>query len=85
MKLLKFTALWCRWCRAYAPAIEKFVNENNIEIISIDVDERPDLAEEWHVTTIPTVVLIDKHDIEVTRLDDVIDEDTLKTLLPYLK
>lgn len=57
--LLDFFATWCGPCRMVGPFIEEIAEENPQYIIAkIDVDENPDLAAEFDVSSIPTLVVM---------------------------
>ena len=57
--LLDFYADWCGPCRMVAPFVEEIANENqNIIVGKINVDEQPELAEEFQVFSIPTLVVM---------------------------
>lgn len=64
-----FWAEWCGSCRTLAPSIEKLKTEmkDNLTVIKINVDERPDLAEKYGIQSIPTMILFNKGTI-VTKL-----------------
>lgn len=56
--LVDFYATWCGPCKMLSPVIEELAKENpTISIIKIDVDEHEDLAREYAVMSIPTVLL----------------------------
>ena len=57
--LVDFWATWCGPCRMLAPVIEELADEYDGKMIvgKIDVDECPDLAAEFGVSSIPMVVL----------------------------
>lgn len=60
--VILFTSPDCRPCRTIQrPALERLaqVLEQGLQIIEIDVYERPDLAESWGVLSLPTTFLID--------------------------
>ena len=50
-----FNATWCGPCRALKPVIEKICKDNGFVLISVDVDNNPDLAEKYSVQSIPLV------------------------------
>lgn len=54
----RFTAPWCAPCRMLAPAfkqIEFDMPEVNFE--TVDVELNPELAQEYNVKTVPTVMI----------------------------
>jgi thioredoxin 1 len=57
--LLDFWATWCPPCKQLAPILEELDKKlaNKINIIKIDVDKEHELAEEYKVNNIPTLVV----------------------------
>ncbi len=59
--LLDFWATWCGPCKMIAPYVEEVAEENpHILVGKIDVDEERDLAIQFGITSIPTLVVMDK-------------------------
>ena len=60
-QVIDFNATWCGPCRMFAPTFEKMGKkyEGKITFLSVDVDENPDMAAQYEVQSIPTVVYID--------------------------
>ncbi len=57
--LLDFYADWCGPCRMVAPFVEEIANENpQILVCKINVDNEPELAQQFSVSTIPTLTVI---------------------------
>ena len=59
-QVIDFNATWCGPCRMFAPTFEKMEKkyEGKITFLSVDVDENPDMAAQYEVQSIPTVVYI---------------------------
>lgn len=56
--LVDFFAEWCGPCRMLAPILEDFASEESeIEVYKVNVDDEPDLAREFQVSSIPTMIL----------------------------
>ena len=57
--LLDFYADWCGPCRMVAPTVHEIAEENDyIKVGKINVDENPDLATEYGVMSIPTLIVV---------------------------
>lgn len=62
--LLDFYADWCGPCRMVAPIIEEIGNErDDIVVGKINVDEQGELAQEFGVMSIPTLVVLKNGEI----------------------
>ncbi len=57
--LLDFYADWCGPCRMVSPIVDEIAKENaDIVVGKINVDENPELAVEFGVTSIPLLVVM---------------------------
>ena len=54
----KFGATWCTPCRVMEPTIENAAKqfEGKAKIMSIDVEEEPDLATKYKIRNVPTIL-----------------------------
>jgi thioredoxin 1 len=64
-RLLRFTASWCQPCKGLAMNLE--AAELGLPIEVIDIDEQSDLAIEYGIRGVPTLVLLDEN-IEEKRM-----------------
>ena len=55
--LVDFFATWCGPCQMLAPVIEELDKKRNIKVLKVDVDELGDLAREFRVMSIPTLIV----------------------------
>lgn len=57
--LVDFWAAWCGPCQMLLPTIEELADEvKDAKICKVNVDEQPELAAQFNVMTIPTLVVI---------------------------
>ena len=64
----KFGAVWCGPCRALAPVLEGLKNDfaGKATFVEYDVDNSPNEAQQYNVTSIP-LVIIEKDGVVVER------------------
>ena len=58
--LLDFWADWCMPCKMVAPVLEELSSEydGKLKIGKVDVDKEQDLASQYNVVSIPTLLLV---------------------------
>lgn len=57
--LLDFYADWCGPCRMVSPIVDEIAEENPQYLVGkVNVDREPDLAQQFGVLTIPTLVVM---------------------------
>ncbi|WP_427024413.1 thioredoxin [Aureimonas ureilytica] len=56
--VVDFWAEWCGPCKMIAPALEEISEEMGaVDIVKVNIDENPDLAAQFGVRSIPTLML----------------------------
>lgn len=58
--LLDFWASWCGPCKMVSPIVDQVADEtkNTAKIGKINIDEEPELAEEFKIMSIPTLISV---------------------------
>ncbi len=79
--LVDFRASWCGPCRMLDPVIEELSREaSGYKVGSVDVDESPDLAAQYGIMSVPTVMVFQNGNIAASA----IGVQTKETLLQML-
>lgn len=84
--LVDFFATWCQPCKTMHPILEqvKSVLESRIRIIKVDVDKHGATASQYHIQSVPTLILFRNGEV-LWRTSGVIDKaELLATLDPFL-
>jgi len=57
--LVDFWAVWCGPCKMVAPAVAKLAENHagKIKVGKVNVDEQPELAEKYNISSIPSLTL----------------------------
>lgn len=58
MKFLYFSAPWCGPCKMLGPVMNRVAEKHEVE--KIIVDDQPDVAREYQIRSIPTVLIVDE-------------------------
>lgn len=64
--LVDFWAQWCVYCRRIAPAFDKIAKQQEDKLVfaKINIDDVPDIAEEYGIDTIPTLLIFKNGKVE---------------------
>ncbi len=57
--LVDFWAPWCAPCRMLSPTVDAIAREmaGKVKVCKVNIDEQPELAEQFHVMSIPTLLV----------------------------
>ena len=68
--LVDFFARWCGPCKAFAPTLEAVAQayEGRVDVVKVDVDAEPELARQFRVMSIPTLVLMENGQVKEKRV-----------------
>jgi thioredoxin 1 len=82
---IKFWATWCGPCRVITPVLKKLDTEfEDVDFLSIDIDQVPTLAQKFKVRSLPTVLFIEDGK-EVERLSGLHQIGPMRSALQSLR
>ena len=75
--VVDFFATWCGPCKMLTPVIENVEKVlSNVKFIKVDIDQFNDLASEYRIQSVPTLIFIKNKEI-VAKSVGYLDEDAL--------
>lgn len=80
--LIDFYADWCGPCKMLAPILKEVKDElkDNIKIIKIDVDKNQQLASQYQVRGVPTMILF-KNQQQLWRQSGVLQKNDIINII----
>ena len=79
--LVDFFATWCGPCMMVSPIVDEIAGEcADIKVCKVNVDEEPELAKEFNVFSIPTLMVAQGGEITAAHTGALPKEDILKLL-----
>jgi len=78
-ELIKFSASWCQPCKSLA-ANFKHVDMGDVTLSEIDIDENLELAKQYGVRGVPTMVLVEDGK-EIGRKSGVLMADQIEEFI----
>ena len=79
--LIDLYATWCGPCRMLSPIVDKVSEDcNDVLVLKTDIDENPDIANEFGVEAIPTLLIFENGKLKNKNVG-FIPEAKIKELL----
>ncbi len=77
--LVDFFATWCPHCTRQSAVIEKvdIKHQDEFTILKVDVDKFPDLAQNFNVEAMPTLIKLDNGNIVNTHVGELDESDLI--------
>ena len=78
--LADFNADWCGPCKMLKPIVDEISEREDVKVVSINIDDEDELAEDYEVYSIPCVVVF-KNGKEVARSVGFKSKEEIEALL----
>lgn len=76
--LVDFWASWCGPCRMLSPIVDEIAGEReDIKVCKVNVDENEELAAQFGVMSIPTLVVIENGEVKKTSVGYISKDEVL--------
>lgn len=81
--LVDFWASWCGPCKMLAPVLAEIAEEydGQVKVAKINVDEEGELAMQFRIASIPTVILFENGEIKETSVGFRAKDDFVKMFI----
>lgn len=67
--IVDFWADWCAPCRHLSPMVDEISEETDeIKVCKVNIDEQPQLAQRFHVMSIPTLIVFKDGEVHNTSV-----------------
>ena len=75
--LIDFWAEWCGPCKEISPILEEIATEmkNKIRIVKINIDENPNIPNQYGIQSIPTLIIFKKGEPIATKVGGAIKSE----------
>ena len=80
-QVIYFGAEWCGPCQSIKPRLQESLREANLSIRYVDVDKSPQMAGDYLVKSIPTVVLVLNGEVAKRVVGTAITPDVVREML----
>lgn len=80
--VIDFWAEWCNPCQMLMPIVKQLGEENeDFKVCKIDIDELPDLASQYEIVSIPTLVVIKNNKV----VEEIVGYQSKESILNKIK
>ena len=79
--LVDFWAVWCGPCRMLSPVVDEIAEKGgNFVIAKVNVDENPDIARQYAISAIPTLLVFKNGELKNKSVGVISKEEILNLL-----
>ncbi len=78
--MVDFGANWCGPCKSLLPILEEVTSEDSTKkIVKIDIDEQEELAAEYKIMSVPTLLVFKNGEV-IDKSVGLVQKDEVKAL-----
>lgn len=77
MNVMYFSTSWCGPCKTFKPVVNQVSQELGISIQFIDAEASADLANNYSISSVPTIIITDDQGSMLYRHSGVMQKDEL--------
>jgi len=77
--LIDFWAEWCGPCKEISPILDEINNEmhKKIKIVKVNIDDNPNIPNQYGVQSIPTLIIFKKGEIVGTKVGSCLKSELI--------
>lgn len=79
--VIYFSTTWCQPCKAFKPVVQQAAQETGKYVQFVDAEQNKHMAEQYGITSVPTIVVVNDAGQVVNRLSGVQSKSTVANLL----
>ena len=79
--VIYFSTQWCLPCKTLKPIVQQASQETGKHVQFVDAEQNKDLAEQYGVRSVPTIVVVNDAGQVVNRLIGIQSKSTITNLL----
>lgn len=85
MNVMYFSADWCAPCKVLKPIVQQVSQELGINVNYINVDYDASYSQQYSITSIPTIIVLDNSGTIVYKNSGVVSKNQLSETLSKFK
>jgi thioredoxin 1 len=84
--LVDFTATWCGPCKMLAPVLQDVISKvsGRARIIKIDIDKNPQLAAQYQVQSVPTLMIFKNGEMKWRQSGVLPEHEITRRILEFV-
>lgn len=80
--VIKFSMQFCQPCKQLKPIFDDVVKDiPDIKVVEIDVEEHPDIASNYKVKSIPTIIIVDEDETIISMKSGFMNKNELERFI----